>query len=132
MQAAIIFKKSLFGLLMINGDQRERIVVDAQNVLTSKPSRRNNGLGHTHRKIPPQAKSGKLQRGRAFDQLDIVIQGRVAAVLKGSLPGLHEKPSRLASIGSVRHAAGMDGRRKGDLAEVKVPGSAGVHGMNFF
>src|SRR5947199_7509592 len=117
--------------VVIDLDRWERVIVKSENVTAANELRRFDRVLDAHGEIISNAKRGKGESGRFANQLHVHRQGGVARVIEIALGAFHHEAARIAAVGSIRKAAGMDRVHKLHPRKIQHYTAAMIQWMGF-
>ena len=119
------------GGLVIDGDGREGVEMDANDLLRSDPLGGGGGILRPHGEVVPEAKGGPGELVFFTEDFHIHGQGRIAGEIERALGGGYDKTAGIAAVSSIGQHGAVDGRDVINPAEGKNKTAAMIERMRF-
>ena len=117
---------------MINLDHRERVVVDANDLLAFKETGSFCSILRPHCEIVSDRQHGETQFELFGNELHVACQSGVSRIIEGLLLVPDDEPAGIAPIAAVGKLARMDGVDILHSAKIKGPPSAMIQRVRLF
>ena len=112
---------------MIDPYQLEGVVMHGYYMVAFQEAGCLNGIVNTHGEVVANGQKSQRNFALPSDQLHVHTQSRITCMIKGTLRGVDEKASGIASVAAIGQGTRMNGIHVLHFSKIKFPATTDIH-----